>query len=92
MEVYVLYDCVENPDEWAFVGVEHVYDNWNAAYARMEVLYNECKEEYLNEEDEDGVRDTYIDGWGACVENTITGYRHTWNITKEKVANYSERE
>ena len=58
MEVYVLYDCVENPDEWAFAGVEHVYDNWDAAYARMSTLYDECKKEHFDEEDEDGARDT----------------------------------
>ena len=66
--------------------------NTDAAYARMSTLYDECKKEHFDEEDEDGARDTYIDGWGACVENTITGYRHTWNITKEKVNNYGERE
>ena len=33
MEVYVLYDCVENPDEWAFAGVEHVY----ASHADAEI-------------------------------------------------------
>lgn len=41
---------------------------------------------------EAGVIALDYDGWGACVENTITGYRHTWNVTKEKVCNYSERE
>ena len=38
MAVYVLYDCVENPDEWVFAGVEHVYDNWDAAYAREHLV------------------------------------------------------
>ena len=65
MKVYVLHDCVENPDEWAFAGVEHVY----ASHA----------------DDADDTLDTAIDSLGAVVEDTSTGYRHTWTITEETV-------
>jgi hypothetical protein len=84
MEVYVLYDCVENPDEWAFAGVEHVYMNHDKAMERMLELYNECLAAHKSD-DTDSLNDTYIWEWGARVADVPAGYRHTWTITKEEV-------
>ena len=87
MEVYVLYDCVENPDEWAFAGVEHVYASHADAVGRMQKLFIECLNDHKedNADDADDTLDTAIDSWGAVVEDTSTGYRHTWTITEETV-------
>ena len=84
MKVYVLYDCVENPDEWAFAGVEHVYENYADAAGRMRDLFMECVNEH-GADDAESERDTYIDGYGARVADVPTGYRHTWTITEETV-------
>ncbi len=85
MWVYVLYDCVENPDEWAFAGVERVYKNYDDAYARMKELYEECKAEYLDVSNDEDVRHTFIDGGEAVVVNSERGFHHTWTITHEEV-------
>ena len=85
MTVYVLYDCVENPDEWAFAGVQHVYSRYEDAAAEMKKLYDECFWDHFDNQlggDED---ETYIDGWGAKVVNSFEAYHHTWTITKEEV-------
>lgn len=85
MTVYVLYDCVENPYEWAFAGCQHVYFDYEEAKCEMNKLYKECLAEHSDSLDEDGIADTYIDGWSARVANTIEYYRHTWTISKEEV-------
>ena len=84
MEVYVLYDCVENPDEWAFTYVEHVYANHAEAVDRMQDLFLECLNEH-DVNDAESMQDTYIDNWGARVADVPAGYRHTWAITEETV-------
>lgn len=86
MVVYVLYDCVENPDEWAFAGCEHVYTTHDKALKRMLELYSECKKAHTSN-DPDSVSDTYIGDWDARVADVPDGYRHTWTISKEEVVN-----
>lgn len=84
MKVYVLYDCVENPDEWAFAGVEHIYANHADAVDRMQDLFLECLNEH-DVNDAESMRDSYIDDWGARVADVPADYRHTWTITEETV-------
>ena len=84
MKVYVLYDCVENPDEWAFAGVEHIYANHADEVDRMQDLFLECLNE-RDANDAESMRDTYIDDWGARVADVPAGYRHTWTITEGTV-------
>lgn len=82
MTVYVLYDCVENPDEWAFAGIEHVYFKYEDAYSRMKQLYEECTAGYPEEKLEENV-EHFIEGYSAKVADG--SYHHVWTISKEEV-------
>lgn len=57
------------------------------AVGRMQKLFLECLNDHKadNADDADDTLDTAIDSWGAVVEDTSTGYRHTWTITEETV-------
>lgn len=85
MTVYVLYDCVENPDEWAFAGCQHVYRDYGPAIREMTKLFTDCLTSHFDANDKDGAEDTYIGDWDARVANAPAGYRHTWTISKEEV-------
>lgn len=85
MTVYVLYDCVENPDEWAFAGCQHVYSRHEDAFAEMKKLYDECCRDNINNQTRSEDDEAYIDGWGAKVVSSFNCYHHTWTISKEEV-------
>ena len=60
---------------------------WNMFMRVMQTLFLECLNDHKadNADDADDTLDTAIDSWGAVVEDTSTGYRHTWTITEETV-------
>lgn len=85
MTVYVLYDCIENSDEYAFANCQHVYRDYGPAVCEMTKLFTACLNDHFDANDKDGAEDSYIDDWSARVVNTIEAYRHTWTISKEEV-------